>query len=122
MGNISQTFVKHSDWSARVDNQYVVAAGLIPPHSKEPYVAVQYAPIIEAPDWLVAWCVSQKVEKKSQPGEEIKRDINGLVPHGSIHGWLLHQAGKLRSMGLDAEQIEPALLKLVHENCAPPTD
>src|SRR5258708_34327241 len=112
MGNISQTFVKHSDWSARVDNQYVVAAGSIHPHSKEPYVAVQDAPIIEAPDWLVAWCVSQKDEKKSQPGEEIKRDINGLVPHGSIHGWLLHQSGKLHSMDSTANQIQPGLLRL----------
>jgi hypothetical protein len=35
---------------------------------------------------------------------------------------LYAQAGKLRNIGLGAELIEAALLKLVYENCAPPID
>jgi AAA domain-containing protein len=54
--------------------------------------------------------------------EEAPRDSAGLIAHGFIHNYMLTQAGKLRNMGLDVEQIEPALLKLVHDNCAPPID
>src|SRR5208282_1141915 len=55
MGNLSQTYVKHGDWSARVKNQYVVSANSIHPHSQQPYIALQDEPINECPDWLIAW-------------------------------------------------------------------
>lgn len=122
MGNLSQTYVKHADWSARVENQYVVAAGSIHPHSKEPYVALGDDPIVECPDWLVAWLVSQKTSGVKVSTVEAPRDAHGLIPHGSIHGYMLHHAGKLRNQGLSVEAIEVALLDLVHKNCAPPID
>jgi hypothetical protein len=124
MGNISQTYVKHGDWSVRVSNQYVVAPGSIHPDSKLPYTSLREEPIIPAPDWLIEWLLSQKtsggVEKIVDTTAVIPKDARGLIPHGYIHGWMLNQAGKLRNMGLGAEEIEPALLKLVRENCAPP--
>lgn len=120
MGNISQSYVKNADWSARVANQYVVAAGSIHPHSKQPYEALREEPIIECPDWLINWLISQKLEKKETT--EIQKNEQGLVPHGAIHGFMLHHAGRLRQMGLGQEAIEVALLQLVHDQCAPPID
>lgn len=124
MGNISQAYVKGGDWSARVDNQYVVAPGSIHPHSLQPYIVMEPAdtPLIEAPDWLINWLISQKVDKKGDATGAVPKDPHGLVPHGYIHGYMLTQAGKLRSIGFDAEMIESALMRLVHENCAPPID
>lgn len=123
MGNISQSYVKGGDWSARVENQYVVSPGSIHPESKQPYIALGDDPIVPAPDWLIEWLISQKVEKKSQEAaKDLPKDAQGLIPHGYIHGYLLTQAGKLRNQGLSIELIEQALLELVHANCAPPID
>jgi hypothetical protein len=124
MGNISQAYVKGGDWSARVDNAYVVAPGSIHPHSLQPYLVMEPAdtPIIEAPDWLINWLISQKVDKKGDALAVLPKDPHGLVPHGFIHGYMLTQAGKLRNIGMEVDLIEASLLQLVHENCAPPID
>src|SRR5579859_165392 len=122
MGNLSQGYVKHGDWSARVDGAYVVSAFSLHPHTQLPYTPLREEPITECPDWLIAWMLSQKVEKKPEAAAEIKKDAFGLIPHGSIHSYMLHHAGKLRNQGLSVEAIEVALLDLVHKNCAPPID
>lgn len=126
MGNISQAFVKGQDWSARVDDQYVIAPGSIHPETGKPYEYLD-GEIQEAPDWLIYWCLQQRIKKNGEYQENggkdpTPRDANNLVPHGAIHGWLLTQAGKLRAAGMNQEEIEPVLLRLCHENCAPPID
>jgi hypothetical protein len=123
MGTISQSYVKNGDWSARVENQYVVGPRSINPVSGAEYELISAAPIIEALEWLINWCLSQKVAKTSDDAAvDIPKDDKGLIPHGHIHGYLLTQAGKLRNMGLGRELIESSLLELVHKNCAPPID
>jgi len=131
LGNISQSYVVGQDWSARTDGQYVVGPGSIHPDTGAPYEALNWGTsIAEAPQWLLDWLRSQKISKHSaptgagvtSPGDNVPRDVNGLVPHGAIHGWMLTQAGRLRSNGMTQEEIEPVLLRLVHENCAPPID
>src|SRR5271157_1253424 len=121
MGNLAQAYVKEADWSARTENAYVVAAGSLHPHTHEPYIVLGNEEIAAAPDWFVQWCISQKVSPKaSDATQEIKKDARGLVPHGSIHNWMLHEAGVLRAKGLSEEPIRIALRELVEKNCAPP--
>lgn len=123
VGNISQAYVKGGDWSARMDRQYCVSAGSLHPLTGKPYEIVSTAEIIEAPPWLVKWLESQKIDKGSSgPTENIKKDSNGLIPRGSIHGFMLHEAGRMRNLGMNAAEIEPVLLRLVHENCQGPID
>jgi len=121
MGNLSQSYVKHGDFSVRVSNMYCVAAGSIHPHSKEPYVCltpgVQPAP---APQWLIDWLLAQKTEKIPAKGGDFPQDAKGLIPHGYIHGWLVSQAGRLRAVGLGGDTLENALIEIAHKNCAPP--
>jgi Bifunctional DNA primase/polymerase, N-terminal len=121
LGNISQTYVKCQDWSARTDREYVVAAGSTLPDRENPYTAMNDAEIIEAPQWLIDWLVSQKTSGKTEK-KEAPRNERGLVPHGAIHGFLLTNAGRLRAMGLDEEPIRVALRDLVEKNCQPPID
>lgn len=118
MGNIPQLY---GDWSARVQNEYVVAAGSIHPTTHLPYEALREEPIIPAPDWLIDWLIAQRAAKKPEP-LPVNPTPAELVPHGQIHPWMLSQAGRLRSMGLSPALIEPALLELVHKYCAPPID
>lgn len=122
LGNISQTFVVGQDWSVRANREYVVAPGSLHPNTGLPYKALNDTPIAEAPQWLLDWLVSQKIQKHDSNGAEGIRNGNGLIPHGAIHGYLLTQAGKLRAMGLGAEEIEPVLMKLAYANCEPPLE
>jgi hypothetical protein len=120
--NLSQTYVKGQDWSLRVNREYVVGSGSIHPDTQEPYMALNPdAPILEAPEWLISWWLSQKVSEKKGK-DDAPRNERGLIPHGSIHGYLLTNAGKLRALGLDEEGIRDALRKLVEKNCEPPID
>lgn len=118
LGNLSQGFVKNADFSARLGNQYVVSANSVHPISGLPYEVLSTADIIDAPVWLVDWLKSQRVTpeaKLTAPEAKI-----GKIQHGSIHGYMLHEAGKLRNNGLTPDEIEPILLRMVHDNCEPP--
>jgi hypothetical protein len=121
-GNISQSYVKEGDWSLRSSNAYVVAAHSLHPHSPDPYTPLNTNPILPIPDWLVDWCISQKIEKAPAPGGDVQRNEKGLVAHGWIHGWLVTTAGRLRNLGLDIPTLETALVELAQKNCAPPLD
>jgi len=124
MGNLSQSYVIGQDWSARVNNAYVVAQNSLHPDTGLPYTALNPdAEIVEAPDWLVQWLVSQKIQKITPQGADATpRDFNNKVPHGSIHGFLLSTAGRLRAAGLTQDEIEVALVRIAEEQCAPPVD
>ncbi len=126
MGNISQTYVVGQDWSVRTNREYVVGPGSIHPDTLQPYTALNWdIPIVEAPDWLINWLLSQKVQKQSTVTTNVvdaPRNAAGLVPHGAIHGYMLTQAGKLRAQGLSEESIRVALRELVEKNCQPPID
>lgn len=124
LGNISQTYVIGQDWSVRTNREYVVGPGSIHPDTLKPYTALNWGtPIAEAPDWLINWLASQKIQKQNTPiADTAPRNERGLIPRGSIHGWMLTHAGRLRAAGLTQEEIEPALLRLVHQNCEGPID
>jgi hypothetical protein len=102
MGNISQGFVKGGDWSARVNNAYCVAPGSTHPITGLPYEVLCADSIIEAPQFLIDWCVSQKIEKKVST----TLDPDGPeVPRGQHDDTLHSMAGKLRYAGLGEESI-----------------
>ena len=126
LSNISQTYVIGQDWSVRTHHQYVVAPGSLHPDTGKPYQALNNNPILEAPSWLIDWMLTQKTTGKPDVGEvgekEAPTNERGLIPHGSIHGWMLSEAGKMRDIGLQRDEIEVALLRRVHENCEPPID
>lgn len=124
LGNISQTYVIGQDWSVRTNREYVVGPGSLHPDTGQPYQALDWTmPIAEAPNWLVEWLLSQKIQKQTTTQKvEAPRNERGMVPHGSIHGYMLSEAGRMRHIGLTQEEIEVALLRKVHENCEAPID
>jgi hypothetical protein len=123
LGNISQTYIVGQDWSVRTNREYVVGPGSIHPDTKQPYTALNWGtPIAEAPEWLINWLLSQKIQKQATATTEAPRNERGLVPHGAIHGYMLSEAGRLRNMGLGEEAIRVALRELVEKNCQPPID
>ena len=123
VGNITQAYVKHGDWSFRGNNAYVLSAKSIHPVTLQPYEVLDDLPIIDCPDWLVDWLLSQKTTKSSEnPNAEPERNAQGQIPQGSIHGWMLRQAGSLRQMGLDKDMIHSVLKDIVEKNCQGPID
>lgn len=120
MGNIAQTFVKHGDWSARVDREYVVSPGSMHPTSGRQYEVMSSAPIVEAPDWLILWCISQKLEIKAPTAAAVEEDHSPVL-EGGRNSWLASQAGKMRQVAeMDAEMIHNALVSLNEKRCKPP--
>lgn len=118
MGNISQGFVKNTDWSARVDRQYVVAPGSIHPKTGDPYTPLREEPIIDAPQWLLNWLQSQKVEKKTLATTEGAAPV---IAEGGRNTWLTREAGKLRqASGLNEDELAMILLRKNQESCIPP--
>lgn len=122
LGNISQTYVKGQDWSVRTNREYVVGPGSIHPDTGQPYTALNWGtPIAEAPQWLIDWLLSQKIQKVDGK-QEIPRNEHGKVPHGKVHGFMLREAGKMRNARMNQEEIETVLLRIVHEECEEPID
>jgi hypothetical protein len=118
MGNIHQRFVIGTDWSARVNNEYVVSPGSIHPKTLLPYEVVSDAEIVEAPDWLIDWCISQKIDKKvlDKTVEE-----GGIVPHGARNVTLASLAGKARHrLHMDEDQLFGYLRDVNRKQCQPP--
>lgn len=120
LGNLPQGYVKNGDFSVRVDRQYCVSANSLHPATGQPYEIVSTADISDAPSWLIAWLRDQKVDKIEV--EKPALQPTGLVRHGMIHSYMLTEAGKLRAMGLEVDEIETVLLRKVHESCEPPID
>jgi hypothetical protein len=63
-----------------------------------------------------------RVEFKPEAKPESVKQDRPLIAHGHIHLWLVARAGKLREGGLTAEEIEPILLRMAHEECELPLD
>jgi archaellum biogenesis ATPase FlaH len=123
--NISQSDAV--DFSIRHDDSYCVCPYSIHPDTKQSYVPVDRSPIAQAPDALIYWLLEYVERKKLEKAasKTIKSDASisrELIPHGQIHGFMLKLAGELRAKGLKPEEIEPVLLRKVHEECAPPID
>ena len=77
MGNLQGRIGGKEAWSARVDDRYVVGPGSIHPQTQEPYTIALDAPIVEAPDWLIEWCVKHN----SSESVRVNASPDGLSIH-----------------------------------------
>ena len=113
-GNIAQGFVKNEDWSARIDNQYVVGPGSWHPDSGQQYRVIDNSPLTEAPDWLIDWCVSQKKVERFEYQEPTQREFKIVdttpegpkIPYGAHDTTLTSIAGKLHHENPDLGEDE----------------
>ena len=119
-GNISQSYILLQDWSFRGKGQYVLTVGSIHPISGKPYELLKDGEIPPIPDWLVDWMLSQKTTGQKNAKDATPRNEQGLVPHGAIHGYMVSVAGRLRDDGLEYEELEPILQRMVEQNCEAP--
>jgi hypothetical protein len=118
MGNIAQSFVKGKDWSARVDAEYVVAANSQHPTSGRTYEIVSIAEIVECPQWLIDWCLSQKI---TDVKHVVSDNGEAPFPEGSRNASLTSLLGRARQvMRMDAEQLYQYGLDLNEKRCQPP--
>jgi len=98
--------------SARLNHAYCVTAGSIHPETGKPYEIVRDVDLIEAPQELIEWIRSQSVETKSP----VTASVDGpRIPRGSHDNELTRIAGKLRSTGLEEDEIVPILIRNVEE-------
>lgn len=113
MGNIEEKSVKDRAFSCRVHNKYIIGPLSYRQDLDRTYELIFDAAPVEAPDWLIEWCISQKVSAASKPVETDKI----LFPPGARHDALVSQAGKLKNQGFSDEAIETALISWFYDNC-----
>jgi hypothetical protein len=117
LGNIAQGFVKHQDWSLRVDREYVVSPMSWHPKSGAQYEILRDEEIVEAPAWLLFWMKSQRVQDRKQSAP----DNGGPIPEGGRNSTLTSLAGKARQvLGLNEDELLTYLLRVNDERCTPP--
>lgn len=119
MGNIAQGFVKHADFSVRVNREFVVGPGSIHPISGQPYEILKDVDIIPAPVWLIEWLIAQKIEKEKVT---VRTPDSPKIQHGSINSHLVSFIGTLRNKNVPLEAAIVASLAWCVENCQPPID
>lgn len=113
MGNCQAKDEKGELWSARADSRYVISAGSLHPTSGKKYEVLSDAEIIPAPEWLINWCTSKKVEDK-----KVTASADGArIPYGSHDTTLTSIGGKLRQDGLEEEAIYNALVEVCEKRC-----
>jgi hypothetical protein len=54
--------------------------------------------------------------------QKVERNERNLIPHGSMYGPLMSEAGSLWRRGYDLEGVETALIAWADANCEPPID
>ncbi len=114
MGNLQGRIGGKEAWSARVDDRYVVGPGSIHPQTQEPYTIALDAPIVEAPDWLIEWCVKHN----SSESVRVNASPDGpSIPHGSHDIELFRIACMLRNAGMDYDQIRDNLVTVCEKRC-----
>src|SRR6266478_8096973 len=59
MGNRQKSDKQGELFSCRVDDRYVVGPLSVHPDTNRLYEVINDAPIVEAPQWLIDWCVQQ---------------------------------------------------------------
>jgi putative DNA primase/helicase len=73
------------------------------------------APIADAPEWILRLL---RVEHKSRANGGAV--ISGAIPEGHRNDALMSLAGTMRRRGMEAEEIEAALLVTNNKRCDPP--
>lgn len=114
MSNITQPQVKNKDFSVRVDCEYVVSPGSWHPTSGRQYEIVSTADIIECPEWLIEWIISQKVSAVRKVV-----DIRGSdkFPRGTHDVSLTSIAGQFRSYGMEENALTHSLIEICEKRC-----
>jgi hypothetical protein len=118
LGNVSQSFVQHEDFSVRVDAEQCVSPGSVHVISGKQYRVIRDTAPVLCSSAELTWLGAQKITRKKIAVVE----AGTLIQHGSIHGALVSFVGTLRSKNVPLEAGEIAAMAWVHENCAPPID
>jgi hypothetical protein len=106
-------------WSARVNNQYVVAANSIHPDTGEAYTTTDDSPLVPAPNWLVAWLKDNAFNSTKNDRARVNASFDGPpIPRGSHDNELFRIGSMLRGAGMDYEQIKDNLIQICEKRCA----
>jgi hypothetical protein len=119
MGNRQQSDEHGELWSARVDDRYVVGPGSIHPDTGTPYEVINDAAIVEAPQWLIDWCVAQTEDKPAKTGNT--KDNDEPISQGARNSTLASIGGKARQvLEMDKEELFQFLWSQNLKRCQPP--
>jgi hypothetical protein len=117
MGNRQAKDAHGELWSARVTNKYVIGPNSVHP-SGAVYTVIVDAPIVEAPQWLIDYCIANTTSEttKSEPTTD-----ESPILEGSRNSSLASILGKARqNLNLSKEELYGLGCSINSKRCYPP--
>jgi hypothetical protein len=108
-------------WSARVNDRYVVGPLSLHPDTGKLYEVINDAPIIEAPQWLIDYCIQNDAKTDKPKTGHAELDDESPIVKGSRNNALASILGKARQhLAMDKDQLFAYGLDVNQKRCRPP--
>lgn len=123
MGNRQARDQQGELWSARVSDRYVVGPGSIHPTTGKTYDVLRDHPIVEAPQWLIDFCIANDAKAKTEKPKTGHAELDSEEPiaEGGRNNALTSILGKARQvLKMDREQLYAYGLDVNQKRCRPP--
>jgi hypothetical protein len=121
MGNRQASDQQGELWSARVDDRYVVGPLSIHPDTGKEYEVIKDVPIVEAPQWLIDFCIQNDAKAEKAKTGHAELDSEEPIAQGSRNTTLSSILGKARQvLAMDKEQLLAYGLSVNEKRCRPP--
>src|SRR5882762_1478313 len=121
MGNRQASDQQGELWSARVDDRYVVGPLSIHPDTGKEYEVINDVPIVEAPRWLIDFCIQNDAKAEKTKTGHAELDSEEPIAQGSRNSALTSILGKARQvLAMDKDQLLAYGLSVNEKRCRPP--
>ncbi len=121
MGNRQASDAQGELWSARVDDRYVVGPASVHPETGLQYEIINSAPIVEAPQWLIDYCIQNDKKNEKVKTGHAELDNEDPIAQGGRNNSLTSILGKARQvLKMDREQLYVYGLSVNEKRCRPP--
>jgi hypothetical protein len=121
MGNRQASDENGELWSARVSDRYVVGPKSVHPDTGKQYEVINDAPIVEAPQWLIDFCIQNDAKETKQKTGDRELDDESLVHEGGRNTMLTSVLGRARQvLGMSKDQLLAYGLSVNAKRCRPP--
>src|SRR5882762_1951797 len=106
MGNRQASDANGELWSARVSDRYVVGPLSVHPETNGLYEVISNAPIVEAPQWLIDYCIQNDKKSEKVKTGHAELDNEDPIAQGGRNNALTSILGKARQvLKMDREQL-----------------
>jgi len=121
MGNRQASDPEGELWSARVADRYVVGPKSVHPDTGKQYEVVRDVPIVEAPQWLIDFCMQNDAKAEKVKIGHAELDDESPVHEGGRNNMLTSVLGRARQvLKMNKEELFQYGMSVNAKRCHPP--